>query len=225
MSENGKLRVKNGAMWRSLTAFEEGLGGRAAIVDALQAAKLDWRQENLLRLLLDPLRARDSLAKICADAGVRGTELIDFFRESTFRAALAEAQTRLMERVPDIVVDATEKAIDHNEDCSCTFSRDGQRIDPLPECPFCSGRGFKRVRSSFDHQQMLLEAATLLKRGGGVSVNVQQNQAVSLGSAFFDKFVKSTDPAVSVEAITVPPSELKDENPGRESQADHPTEV
>lgn len=220
------LRKPGSKMWRSLSDFEESLGGREAIIDALQAAKLDFKQEQILRLLLDPSRRQHSLASICADAGVHGTELIEFFRESTFRAALADAHMRLMARVPEVVDDAVSKALDHNEDCTCTFTRDGSRVDPLPECPRCSGRGFQRVRSSFDHQQMLLEASSLLKRGGGVNVSVQQNTGINLSSAFFDKFVRSTDPAVAIEATVIPPSsEPSHENPVRESQTDHPTEV
>jgi hypothetical protein len=172
------------------------VGGRERLVDVLALAKLDGKQELLLRLLTDPARRADSLAHLCADAGVKANELLAIFREAAFAKAFTLAQHTLAERLPAVVEDVADKATNHTEPCHCVV------INGVPDkkCPGCNGSGKRFFRSSVEHQELLLEAAGLLKKGGGVNVAVQT--VVGDTKGFFDGFVRSTDEAAyAVDAI------------------------
>jgi hypothetical protein len=60
--------------------------------------------------------------------------------------------------------------------------------------------------SDLDRQKILLEAAGVMKRGGGVNVNVNNQVGVVTPGNFFSGFVKNTDKDaydIEAEVITV----------------------
>lgn len=66
--------------------------------------------------------------------------------------------------------------------------------------------------STIDHQKLLLEAGTVIKRGGpGVNVQVQQNNlnSNSQPGSFFSKFVSASDKA-AYDVIDIPVEEICD---------------
>lgn len=202
-----QLRKVGSKAWRALAEFEDAVGGRLALIETIALAPKDIKQQKILGLLADPARQTCSLASILADAGVYANEILILFREGSFAKAYAQANQILAERLPEVMEDVAAKATDHFEPCACTIALDGFTGAADPECKTCKGIGKVFRRASKDHQEMVLEATDMLRRGTGVSVQVQQNNVVGTNSGFLDKFVKGTDAAALdvIEAETVPP--------------------
>jgi hypothetical protein len=79
-----------------------------------------------------------------------------------------------------------------------------------PDCSLCAGVGKVFQKSSLPHQELLMEAAGFLKKGGGVNVQVNQ-QVVNAPKDFFDGFVRGTDAAAYDVEGEVVKEEAKDE--------------
>jgi hypothetical protein len=125
------------------------------------------------------------------DAGINAREFMSIFREASVAKAFTEANLALSDRLRDVAVDVADKATNHTEPCECTL---GGKQQPNEKCQKCQGGGLVYFRGSLPHQQMVFETSGLLKRGGGVNVNVQQQVAVG-GGGIFERFVKATDEA------------------------------
>jgi len=176
----------------ALDRLEENIGGREALVDTIGLASLDKKQEHFLRLLCDPARAHDSLVTIARDSGLLPTNIMALFRDAAFAKAHTLAMGQLSEAVPAIVKDITDKSVDAKIECPNCFGEGF--IDEGVKCGQCSGRGQVMRTSDIDRQKIALEAAGVLRKGPGVSVNVQQNVGVSTGGAtLFSKYVKASD--------------------------------
>lgn len=173
--------------------LEATIGGRDHLVDILSNEARDTKQDILFRLLCDPSRKKDSLIKICQDAGVSTTEILSMLRDAVVAQSLVRAQTTLAEKLDAVAIDVAEKAHDHTKPCKCRLLSSIDEADP--ECPECGGRGEIYKEGSIKHAEMVFKAAGLTKDGGGVNVNVQQNLGVNVGGGFLDKFVKATDDA------------------------------
>lgn len=129
---------------------------------------------------------------LCVAAGVKPSEILHFFRESLYARSFVDAHRRMAERLPEVAGDVAEKALNHVEECGAC------KVRGVVEegCPACGGTGQVYYRASFQHQTTVLEVMGMLKRGGGVTVNQQQNVGVKLGESFFDGFVKATNAEV-----------------------------
>lgn len=186
-------RVKDLATGRfkKIEALDIASGGRDRLIDTLEHASKNERVELLLNMMADPSRAGISLESLCKEAKVGYKEFIQLYRDATLAKALVDSQLAMSKKLSRVAEDVSEKAINHNEHCSCTLN--GTQ-PPEPECGSCKGKGLVAFRSSLPHQQMIFEATGLIKKGGGVNVNVQQNVAVS-GEGIFSKFVRATDSA------------------------------
>lgn len=189
--ETGSREVQR----RGLTRFEMAIGGRERLIEALESADLDARQEKLLHALADPENRHLSVGGLARMVGMKPHEVLNLFRSAQTAEAFVVAHAVMAEKLPSVVSDVAEKSVDHLEKCPCVYAADGSELPALPDCPRCSGKGVLHYRSSLKHQSLLLEAVGLLKKGGGVNVQVQQNTGISMGAGFFDKFVKATDRA------------------------------
>lgn len=206
--KNGKGKLNNPG------GLDEAVGGRDVLIRILEWAPKTAKLEHALNLMADPMRATTGLAKICEDSGLSQREFLSAFREASVAKALAEAHIAMADKLQDVAEDVAEKAINHVEWCKCTV---GGTVDPAKDCPDCRGVGKVYYRGSLPHQNLVFESTGLLKRGGGVNVNVQQQVAVS-GESLFDKFVKATDRAAYGTRIvegeaTVVEEVKRDENP------------
>jgi hypothetical protein len=190
-----------------LSKMEEMVGGRDSFAAILDLAPESARKEILVRMLQDPLRAKDSLFEICREARIPGKEILQLFREASFQKAYFDAHITFARSLKGVAEDISEKAINHVEDCPCTL---GGIEPPVPDCSKCGGKGRVYYRSSLDHQQLLLETAGVLQRKGGVNVQVQQNVGIGIGTGLFDKFVKATDQAAYTLDAEVIPNEKED---------------
>lgn len=186
------------------TEFELAVGGRDNLAAILSQSTRDAKRDVLFRLLMDPSRAGDSLAKLCRDAGVSATEVLAMYRDAVASQAMIRAQVTLAEKLDGVVRDVAEKAADHTKPCRCR--RLSKNDNPDPNCDLCGGRGEVYKEGSLKHAEAVFKATGLHKEGGGVNVNVQQNVGIAAGGGLLDSFVKATDAAAFdiVEGETVP---------------------
>lgn len=185
----------------ALEQFEAGVGGREVLIETLELAQLDKKQEHLLNLLLDPRRKYDTINSIARDAGMKPAAVIDLFRSASFAKAHALAMAKMAEALPAVVDDIAAKSVDTKIECPTCF---GQKQMQGVDCPTCFGRGQIMRFSDLDRQKILLEAAGVTKKGGGVNVNVNQQVAVTNPGSFFSSFVKNSDAeAYAIDADVV----------------------
>lgn len=180
---------------QGLTRYETAMGGRERLIELLQSSDLDVKQQKLLNLIADPANSHISLATLAHSAGIKPVAMLTLLRDTQSALAFAEAHAVMSAELPGVIADVATKAQDHSERCACTLGPGDTEQPPLPDCPKCGGRGFFLRSSSLEHQQLFLEAIGMLKKGGGVNVQVQQQTGVVVGKGFFDKFVKATDRA------------------------------
>jgi hypothetical protein len=188
-----KMSDSNAIAKTASQQLEASIGGRDHLTDILGSLARDTKQDILFRLLCDPKRQKDSLIKICQDAGVSTTEVLSMLRDSVVSQALVRAQMTMADKLDAVARDVAEKAADHTKPCKCRILSAVDEADP--ECPDCGGRGMLVKEGSLKHAEAVFKAAGLTKDGGGVNVSVQQNLGVNVGGGFLDKFVKATDDA------------------------------
>lgn len=173
----------------ALTNFEHAIGGREVLIETLSVSSLDKKQEHFLRILSDPNRATDTLAIITRDADMLPSQVIEMFRHASFAKAHAIAMGTLSEAIPSIVKDIADKSVDAIVVCpDCQ----GQEV-PEGACYTCKGRGQILRTSDLDRQKLSLEIGGLLKKGGGVNVQVNQQVGIVSPNTFFSKYVKQSD--------------------------------
>lgn len=177
----------------ALDRLEEAVGGREVLIDTIGLANLDKKQEHFLRLMCDPARAKDSLVTIARDSGLLPTNVLELYRNAAFAKAHALAMGQLSEALPAIVKDIADKAVDAKVQCPRCFGEGFEA--PEITCSQCLGKGEIFRGSDLDRQKIALEATGVLKKGGGVNVQVQQNVAVGQPNNFFSKYVKASDDA------------------------------
>ena len=184
--------------------FEDAVGGRENLVDVLATSARNTKQDILFRLISDPARKSDSLIKLCKDAGVTSHEVIAMFRDAVLAQGMVTAQMNMADKLGVIAQDIAEKAHDHTKPCGCTLT--GNKDTASPTCDLCRGTGEVYMEGSLEHAKAVFDATGVTQKGGGMSINVQQNNVGGgSGGALLDKFVKATDDAafdvVDAEAI------------------------
>lgn len=189
----------------ALEQFEHSIGGRDSLIETLELAPLDKKQEHLLNLLLDPGRKNDSINTIAKDAGMKPAAVIELFRTASFAKAHALAMAKMAEALPSVVEDIAAKSVDQKVECPTCF---GQKKISNVDCPTCYGKGQVMRYSDLDRQKILLEGTGVTKKGGGVNVNVNQQVAVTQPGSFFSSFVKNTDQtAYAIDAEIIEPKD------------------
>lgn len=175
----------------ALANFEDAVGGRDVLIETLQLSTLDKKQEHFLRILSDPARQNDTLSIIARDSDILPSQVIELFRHASFAKAHAIAQAQLSEAIPSIMRDITDKSVDADIDCPTCMG-----VPPLEgQCLSCNGRGWILRPSDLDRQKIALEVGGLLKKGGGVNVQVNQQVGMISPNSFFSKYVKTSDEA------------------------------
>lgn len=188
--------TRGSAAWRSLAAFEEACGGRAALAETLAFAKQpNARQETFIALLGDADRAGDSLAALCAQAGITGADVLMLLHGASHMQAFVRAQQEYHRALPAVAEDIARKATDHLARCACTFDPEQDfNGKGHPECKLCRGRGLFFKAADLDAAKLVLEGAGMLKGAPSVVVNTTvENKTLVAGDNLFDRFVKATD--------------------------------
>lgn len=178
------------------------LGGRDALREvALTPApnpELARKREVLLALLDDPAAADIGLEKLCQMAQFGKPDFVALMKDHEEGMAARVATAMAQQALPAVVAEVAARALNGVTPCPCTYGPLGPTEPAFPACRTCMGRGYLYREASIEHQQMLAELGGLIKKGGGVTQNVQVN--TSLGGGFFEKFVKATD-ASSLEVV------------------------
>jgi hypothetical protein len=187
-SSEGLVKIER-EYFKSVGGLDDAVGGRDVLIQVMDWAPKTAKLELVLNMMADPGRAGWSLEKLCKDAGLSHRDFLEMFREAHVTKALAEAHITMSKKLATVAADVTDKAVNHLEPCKCTT---GGKYPAKSDCLDCRGTGEIYFRSSFPHQQLIFETSGLVKKGGGVSVNVNQQVAVG-GGGLFDRFVKATD--------------------------------
>lgn len=195
----------------ALRTFETSIGGRDKLADRLILADLDDKQKFFLRLLMDPNRSQDSLARLCRDAGLNPVDLLDLHRKASFAVAQTIATNIAAEAIPGITADLAAKSADRFIECATCRGKKTVKAGPQTaridiECPACAGHGTTWVPSDLDRQKTLLDMLGLgHKAGGGLSITQNNTQVNgSAVGALFSTFVKATDKAAyDVDAAAI----------------------
>lgn len=198
---NGKNLVTK-KIKSALDTFENVIGGREKLVDLLSLATLDKKGQHLLRLLDDSDHSNRSLAIIVREAGLTPAQALELFKASSLAASHAIVSSQLSDALPAVVKDITDKSVDSWVQCP-TCKGESSVTDAVP-CFTCQGKGEIFRPSDLDRQKIVLEATGVTKKGGGVNVNVQQNNVNGTPANFFSKFVKNSDEAAySIESDVI----------------------
>lgn len=154
----------------------------------LSLLPLEPRQEQLLRLLNDDARLKDSLAYLCMEAGVKAPTLMDLYRQGQVRLAETDMFTNVRKVVATVIAQAKAGEL------ICPKCKGSEQFAGA-NCTRCDGTGRIWHEGSLPHQEMVLQATEILKKGSGLQINMQQNTVIGGGSTLFDRFVRATDGA------------------------------
>jgi len=202
-------RMKDAATGKfvAVNELDTAMGGREGLIAHLEHAPHSAKVEILLNVLADPGRSMLKLDEAVKDAGMTPREFMSIFREASVTKAFTEANLALSDRLRDVAVDVADKATNHTEPCECTL---GGKRGADEKCQKCKGEGLVYFRGSLPHQQMVFETSGLIKKGGGIAVNVNQQVAVG-GGGIFERFVKATDEAAyGKKVIDVEPASVEE---------------
>lgn len=179
------------AVHESLYAFEQAIGGRQAIIEALSAGDSSEEVAQVLTILADPRCDRWSLARVCREGKITPGQLMHALEVAALARGRVLALAEAARQVPAITREVLSEAVPHEIPCeSCNGT--GQQVkaptqrDPSPKpytCPSCMGVGKLRRSGDFDRQKLALELTQLLPKANGVQVqtNVQVNTPAQAG--------------------------------------------
>lgn len=172
----------------SLAQVERDLGGRAQVAGMLALAPLTADLRYILGLLGDPRQQGKSLAEVCALGNILPGELL---RHLT-TAAMVVGKVKVAKTVGDgmaaVAQDVMRRAAPFEE--ACGACRGTGSITPEPTkaetnpgpgpCETCAGVGRLRYLPDLARQELALELAHLLPKGGGLQI-LNQNIAQASG--------------------------------------------
>ena len=175
----------------SLTLIEKALGGRDKIVAALAHAPKSRDLDYLLGLIGDPRTASEPLANLCAQGGITPGELIEAYKSGEIARAQALATQKVGDKLAAVAEDTMARALPQTGTCrACegtgTFTPEPTKKKPNPapeKCLICFGVGTVTVVGDLEHKKLALEMGKLLQKGGGVSLNVNQQVGVLTGAS------------------------------------------
>ncbi len=185
-----------------LKNFEDALGGREALVEALQHAPSTKDTEKLIQLLCDPLNDRASLATLCQESRLTIADLWKLFSSAELARSQVLALRKITARLPELAHDVMIRSMTHEDACyvcrGAGTIKDPQTQEPSP-CGACRGQGSTLNPPNVKDREHALKMGGLLKDGSGVVVLQQQNTNVSAGGvtrALLDALTESTDRAL-----------------------------
>lgn len=184
-------------------AFEQIIGGRAALVAKLALVASSKDEDYIVGLLSDPKYDSESLAGICRVGKISLSKLLQLYRDAALTQAQVGAIDKVAARLPDVAKDVMDRATEHRVTCQVcqgttkvTPSPTAKVPNPQPEqCRACAGYGSTITQPDHETQKTALELGGLLKKGGGGLTIQQTNVQANLqgGSAGFDDLVEKMD--------------------------------
>lgn len=179
----------------AMSNLENAVGGRDALVSALQHAPQTEELAFVIGIIADPRNDASSLAAICRDAGISIGKLWQFFKDADLAQAQVLAIRSVNRQLVAVVDDVLKRSVEYEMVCDVCYGLDmGKTARGLPKpCPNCGGKGFRKVEPDLKRQEMVLRMGGLLKDGAGVNVQVnQQTNSFNAGDAM-GKFQRASD--------------------------------
>lgn len=208
----------------SLATLEAAIGGREALVAALLHAPKSRDLDYLLGLLATEAtkvrapwaKGPSSLADLCAQGGITPGELIAAYRAGELNRAQALATQKIGAHLAEVAEDTMLRALPSEGVCErCdgtgTFVPEPSKKVPNPEpepCRRCQGTGRIVYLGDLEHKKLALDMGRLVQKGGGVSLNVQQQVGVFTGAAAggsLERMQAATDAILYGDGAAEPP--------------------
>lgn len=174
---------------QAIKAFEDQIGGRKALLEALSTADTSEDVRAVLDVIADPRCDKEPLAKLCAQGGVSPGQLFGAFRTAAIVRGQILGSLTAANVVPQVVEAIAKTALDHEIVCSAcngVGSFEEEQADgkyKTRSCTGCNGQGRIRRDPDPDQQRTILELTGLVKSGGSQQVNVQANITAPTSSA------------------------------------------
>lgn len=208
--QQGSLtKIQRAISYSETAAFETieaELGGRGKLVSTLSAMQLPKDLEVVLGMIADPRRDQETLAQICIGAGVGLAQFLKTFQEAATTRGKMLAITRIAEKVPDVAVAVMDGATPGWRECfACMGTRVIEVAKPTEEdptaiaivaCGTCGGRGLTYNQPDHDVQKTALKISGLLESGGGMKLNILQQQLGASGKGEargYDTLIEALD--------------------------------
>lgn len=175
--------------------FEAAVGGREALVAALQHSPETDELNFVIGIIADPRNDTSSLTAICRDAGIGVGKLWQLFKDSDLAQAQVLAIRAINRKLTEVVDDVLLRAVPYEVVCDTCYGLDVGRTarGKAKPCPDCGGKGTRTKEPDLKRQEMVLRMGGLLKDGGGVSVNVQQQANTFVAGDAMGKFQRASD--------------------------------
>jgi len=173
----------------AVDAFTVALGGRSAVLDALQVANGTPEVDQITKLLIDPCYAGWSLRKLCALAGLTIADLFTAYKKAMLVKAHLRATRVVTDHLVQVVEDVMRRSQPHTIPCEGCGGR-GTLAPPagapalsIPvTCSRCQGDGTLLQQPDLDRQKLALELGQLVTKGGGITLT--QQTLVAPGNGF-----------------------------------------
>lgn len=182
-----KARVFTELVVDQIAQLEADYGGRRGLVAVLSMAKLSEDLEYFLGQLGDPRNAGVSLAELCARSHLLPGQLLHHLLSAGQLYAKARTAHQVQLGLAPVVTDLLRRAAPYEEDClDCmvegkpqgTVTPEPTPAQPNPQpipCPTCKGALRLRYLPELARQELVLDLAQVLPKGGGLSIAMQQN--------------------------------------------------
>ncbi len=211
---------------RAINGYSAALGdgdegkGRERLLTALMLTPSDdERVDHLLQLAEDPEFRGRSIGELAVAAGWRAGALLKILRDSVLLLAQVGGLRIVADGLPDVVADVVNRAQRHFTECEgcngtgqvrAPKTKDNPAPTEMIPCGTCMGEGKLVREADTERQQMVLEMAKLLAKGGGAQIAIQQNVgggeggkgggASPLGN-LFDRMIAATDQVMGRSAV------------------------
>lgn len=209
-------RLTKRVLDKAYTNFEDAIGGRQELVDALALSPDSTASlKKVQKLFNDPdfgIPGRYPLFTLCQRNRVPLADLVQAFRDATIARLNVEALTRLAKVAPKVVEQVGEDAQNRKDECHVCDGRGRiQRIDEFGEflsgpdgplmraCPVCHASGSIYRRHDAKSRDQFLRITGIIEEGKAkTEVNVNQQLGIvganfTPGEGTFERLVKALD--------------------------------
>lgn len=201
------------AIRSAIHAFEQAIGGRQALVEALSTGDADAQVSAVLDILGDTTNDQHALSKICAQAGISPGQLFAAFDRATIMRARILAKVEASRAVPAVAREVARTALPHETVCEACNGTGGirtrdesGRFQRTP-CEACHGVGQTRRPGDPAQQQKIFELTGLVRTGGGLTIAQQVvTPPIALGSGTLEQLQQAASALLAVRpALPDPP--------------------
>jgi hypothetical protein len=155
---------------KALATIEESLGGREALIEALQYADLSADELCVIEKIADPINDRRALHTICAEEGISVGKFLQIFQQATIARAVLNALVAQADRIGDVVEDVVDRALPLDVKCPTCHG-----VEKKKPCTRCGGTGSVTKPPSITRQKLALDLYRMLQKTGPSIVAINQN--------------------------------------------------